>query len=280
MSETPAAHDRPLANLSLLPAVTDDGEKPRDAIRILIPGDGAAASVAYRSDECSERSAFVRAPMVAVIPLGQACRIQCKPAGETLMLEIGMGFFEQQVRATLGGEAPRLAAAHASIDSFIREIGNALRSELLHGHPVTGAALEPLTALIVLHLARHYAASAVIAAPAPSLPQHKLKRVQVYVEHHLSESIRVEQLAAEAHMSPYHFARMFKRATGQPPHLYVVLRRVEHAKALLRDSDLALVDLAAQAGFCTQCHFTSVFHRYVGCTPLVFRLNCRANQPA
>jgi len=280
MSETPAAHDRPLANLSLLPAMSDDGEKPRDAIRILIPGDGAAASVAYKSDGCPERNAYVRAPMVAVIPLGQACRIQCKPAGETLMLEIGGGLYEQQVRATLGGAAPRLAAAHASIDPFIREIGNALHSELLHGHRLTGAALEALTALIVLHLARHYAGSAVTAAPAPSLPQHKLKRVQDYVEHHLSESILVEQLAAEVHLSPYHFARMFKKATGQPPHLYVVMRRVERAKALLRDSELALVDLAAQAGFCTQCHFTSVFHRYAGCTPLAFRLNCRANQTA
>jgi AraC family transcriptional regulator len=115
---------------------------------------------------------------------------------------------------------------------------------------------------------------------ARSLPQHKLKRVQDYVERHLSEPIRVERLAAEIHMSPYHFAHMFKKATGQPPHLYVVLRRVELAKALLRDSEVALVDLAAQAGFCTQCHLTSVFHRYAGCTPLTFRRNCRAVRTA
>jgi AraC family transcriptional regulator len=270
-----ALQNKSVATMSLLPAVTDDGESPRDAIRILIPDDGAAASIACHSDGCGERSAFVRAPMVAVIPPGHACRIRCQRPCDTLVLEIGGDFFQQQVAAALGGPVPRLAAPHASIDPFIREIGNALRSELVYGHAVTGAGLEPLAALVAIHLARRYAASAVHAAAPAGLPQHKLKRVQDYVENHLSESIRVEQLAAEVHMSPFHFARMFKKATGQPPHLYVVMRRVERAKALLSGGETELIHLAAQIGFRTQGHFTGVFRRYTGFTPGAFRRDCR-----
>jgi AraC-like DNA-binding protein len=77
-------------------------------------------------------------------------------------------------------------------------------------------------------------------------------------------------------MSLYHFARMFKLATGQPPHLYITIQRIEHAKALLRDSSLPLVVVAARVGFQTQEHFTNVFHRYAGVTPRVYRLSCRS----
>jgi AraC family transcriptional regulator len=275
MNPEPSRHGSPVAAISLLPEMTDDGQRPRDAIRVLVPGGGPGISVAYKSDGCPERNAFVRAPMVAVLPLGLACRIQCGLAGDTLVLEIGSSLFKQQVRATLGADGPPLKMPHVSIDPFIREVGNALRNELSLGHALAGAALEPLATPVAIRLARRYASPAVTAAPSVGLPQHKLKRVQDYVEHHLSESILVEQLAAEVHLSPYHFARMFKKATGQPPHLYVVMRRVEKAKTLLSDSETELSHLAAQIGFRTQGHFTGVFRRYTGYTPGAFRLDCR-----
>jgi AraC family transcriptional regulator len=80
-------------------------------------------------------------------------------------------------------------------------------------------------------------------------------------------------------MSTFHFARMFKQATGQPPHVYITLQRMEYAKELLRNSSLPLVDIAASVGFQTQGHFTGVFHRYAGVTPRIFRLNSRAHPP-
>jgi AraC family transcriptional regulator len=91
--------------------------------------------------------------------------------------------------------------------------------------------------------------------------------------------LHVERLAAEVHMSQYHFARMFKQTTGQAPHLYVVMQRVSHAKALLQETELPLLEVAAQSGFRTQGHFTGVFRRYTGMTPRTFRLACRAALP-
>lgn len=144
--------------------------------------------------------------------------------------------------------------------------------------PPNAAYLEPLVHVLAVHLARHYGAADSSGVPPTGLLQHKLRRVQAFIDKYITESIHVEQLAAEVHMSPFHFARMFKQATGQSPHLYVVMQRVERAKSLLRDSELALIDVAAQAGFRTQGHFCGVFRRYTGATPRTFRLDSRAAQ--
>ena len=83
-------------------------------------------------------------------------------------------------------------------------------------------------------------------------------------------------MAAVARLSPYHFARQFKRATGLPPHQYVILRRVEWAKRLLETgTDFSLAEVAAQAGFSDQSQFTHHFKRLVGVTPGQFRTPAR-----
>jgi AraC family transcriptional regulator len=80
-------------------------------------------------------------------------------------------------------------------------------------------------------------------------------------------------MAAAAHLSVYHFARQFKRATGLPPHQYVIMRRVERAKQLLQGgTDLSLAEVAAGAGFSDQSQFSHHFKRLVGVTPRQYRM--------
>ena len=74
-----------------------------------------------------------------------------------------------------------------------------------------------------------------------ALPRSRLRAVVEYIEEHLDVSPTLEQIAAVARLSPYHFARQFKTATGLPPHKYVIARRVERAKQVLqRGSDFSL----------------------------------------
>jgi AraC family transcriptional regulator len=84
-------------------------------------------------------------------------------------------------------------------------------------------------------------------------------------------------MAAVAHLSPYHFARQFKAATGLPPHQYVITRRVERAEHLLQaGTDRSLAELAAHAGFSDQSQlFSRHFKRLVGVTPGRFRMPAR-----
>lgn len=255
------------------------GEGAREAIEVLVPDETAAISTVHRTPGGHDRRAFVRAPLVSVVPPGQECSMHCVRPGDTLVLRLGPRFYAERVHAALGG-ATRLAARFAAFDPFVRAIASGLLDDLHSGRRPAAAYLEPLGAVLCVHLARHYGVAAPESNSGPcGLPPYRLMRVQAFVREHISEVLQVERLAAEVQMSQYHFARMFKQATGQPPHLYVVMQRVSHAKALLRDTDLPLLEVAEQSGFRTQGHFTGVFHLYTGMTPRTFRVACRAALP-
>ena len=104
------------------------------------------------------------------------------------------------------------------------------------------------------------------------LSARRLKAVLGYIREHLHAALTLRDLAAVAHLSPYHFARRFKESTGLSPHQYVIARRIEWAKELLRgEEDLSLAQVAARVGFWDQGHFTRHFKRLVGVTPRRFR---------
>jgi AraC family transcriptional regulator len=196
------------------------------------------------------------------------------------VVRIAPDFYEAQARAALNGAMPQpLMARYASLDPFVRSLAGELQDEMDQGRAPADAYLNAMAEVLAVHLARHYTT----AAPAPVLPglaSHKVKAVQSFVREHIAETIHVDALAAAVRMSPFHFARMFKQSVGQTPHLYVVLQRVETAKELLRKSDVPLIEVAAQAGFRTQGHFTGVFYRYTGYTPRIFRISSRTAQEA
>ncbi|HSJ95432.1 MAG TPA: AraC family transcriptional regulator [Myxococcota bacterium] len=108
------------------------------------------------------------------------------------------------------------------------------------------------------------------------LAPHKLQRVLSVIDERLAEPVQVRELAEAINMSPFHFARMFKLATGHTPHAYITRQRMEKAKRLLVSSDLPLLEVAAHVGYQTQAHFTGVFHRQVGLTPRTYRVSGRA----
>jgi AraC-like DNA-binding protein len=126
--------------------------------------------------------------------------------------------------------------------------------------------------LAALLLRRHSTASGAAAIPPSSgLTRNQARRVMEYIESRLQREITLRELGSIAGLSPYHFARMFKRAAGATPHQYIVERRVERAKAMLRSTDASLVDISLSVGFCSQSHFASTFKRIVGATPTEFR---------
>jgi AraC family transcriptional regulator len=134
-------------------------------------------------------------------------------------------------------------------------------------------AAESLANVLAVSLIRYISAPRRPArVPDGRLPQRKLRAVLAYIEDHLDADLTLEDLAAVAHLSPYHFARQFRAATGLPPHQFVIARRVERARQFLQeDDDLSLAQVASRAGFSDQSHLSRHFKRLVGVTPGRFR---------
>jgi AraC family transcriptional regulator len=156
----------------------------------------------------------------------------------------------------------------------------ALDAELRAGGPGGRLLAEALGNVLAVHLLRHFATSGRAGThPGGLLPRHKLRAVTEYIIEHLDAELSLDHLAGVAHTSPYHFARLFKNSTGLPPHQYVITRRVERAKELLRDRDrLPLAEVAVETGFSNQSHFTHHFKRLVGVTPKLFQSSARTRQ--
>ena len=91
-------------------------------------------------------------------------------------------------------------------------------------------------------------------------------RAKAYIEAHCAENITLDDLARAAYLSPFHLARVFQRATGLPPHAYLLQTRILRAKALLAHGR-AITDAAYELGFVDQSHFHRHFKRIVGLTP-------------
>jgi AraC family transcriptional regulator len=97
-----------------------------------------------------------------------------------------------------------------------------------------------------------------------------LRRVVAHVEDHLGEHISLEQLAALAGMSRFHFARQFRISTGQSPMGYVRQARIERATTILRERNTTIARVALSLGFADQSHFTRTFGRFIGVSPKSF----------
>jgi AraC family transcriptional regulator len=165
-----------------------------------------------------------------------------------------------------GLDLPQLRAAMSAVDA-----------ELTAGGPGGRLAAESMANVLAVQLIRH-----VLAPRRPgrgrdgALPRGRLRAVVDYIEGHLDANPTMEELAAVARLSAYHFARQFKAATGLPPHRYVIARRVERAKQLLQGGGgFSLAQVAARAGFADQSQFSNHFKRIVGVTPGRFRTPAR-----
>jgi len=167
---------------------------------------------------------------------------------------------------TLGGRDPE-----------IEHIGMSLLSEMESGGLLGDLYADSLATLLAVHILRNYSSLGPGAGRKPEtdggLPPAALRRVTDYVEENLAEGLTLEGLSTVAHMSPFHFSRLFKTSTGLSPHRYVLRRRVERAQGLLAKTNLPLHEVASLAGFTDQSHLAKHFRRQLGVTPRRFRLS-------
>lgn len=158
-------------------------------------------------------------------------------------------------------------------DPLLVQLGRTLEQELHHPTPMSAIYAERVTQLLAVHLLRHYTvAGTPVHESGGGLTSRQVQRVHDFVQAHLAEAdLLVAQLAQAVDLSPYHFARMFRQATGESPHQFVLSQRLERAQYLLRTTETSIADVALASGFATQSYLTTVFKRRFGLTPRAYR---------
>jgi AraC family transcriptional regulator len=132
--------------------------------------------------------------------------------------------------------------------------------------------IDGMQSVLAAHLFAHYAIDRWRPpSTKPDIPYPKLKRVIDLIEARFAEAITLRELAAEACLSPFHFSRLFRQATGLSPHRYVTERRVQEAQRKLASGNSSLVEIALETGFGSQANFIRTFRKSTGLTPGQFR---------
>ena len=103
------------------------------------------------------------------------------------------------------------------------------------------------------------------------LPIWQIRKVEDHVREQLTEEISVETLAGLVDLSPFHFSRVFKQATGMSPLQFITRERITRAQQLIRETSRSLIEIALEVGYTSPSHFAQVFRRAVGVTPTEFR---------
>lgn len=112
------------------------------------------------------------------------------------------------------------------------------------------------------------------------LAPRQIRSVVDYIEANLSGNPSIPDLARECSLSPSHFAQAFRQTMHMAPHQWLLHRRIESAKKLLRGTDISIAEVALSCGFCDQSHLTRVFARIQGCNPSHWRRLHRNRQDA
>jgi AraC family transcriptional regulator len=207
--------------------------------------------------------------------------IAFRPRDRKLWSDLSGGRFVQilQSRETYDSLVPELVHG-GSVDLELQDtFGDPLISQIartianeIDGGFCDGILADALnTALAVQIMRRFVDKSALNLEPSNGLSHERLNRVRDYIENHLDDRLTLTDLAAVACLSPYHFSRSFKQAVGVGPQRYVMQRRLERAKTLMRRSNQPLAVIARDVGFTDQSHLTSLFRRETRMTPGRYR---------
>lgn len=194
---------------------------------------------------------------------------------EILQVYLRKSVYAAAVREMYGGDesTAEVVPRFAVTDPLLEQLAVALMTALRTGSTTDRLYIETLAQMMAVHMARAHSTRARAGRPMPvdGLARRRMQRLLEYIEAHLDGDLSLEAMAAEVDLSPFHLSRVFKAELGQSPHQYVLGRRVELAKALLRDTAMPVASVAQAAGFSSQSHLSGWFRRNVGTTPAVYR---------
>ena len=188
--------------------------------------------------------------------------------GNALLIAIEPTVFAQSIHEVVNPDKVELLPQFAILDPLVYQIGVALKSTLTKHGTSSRLYAETLIHTLMIHLLeKHSVPCNSFQSTSGKLPQYKLRQIIDYIDAYLERDLSLRELGTVVKMSPYYFSRLFKETTGITPHQYIIRRRIERAKILLRHGKLSIAEIAKEVGFVDQSHLHRHFKRLVGITP-------------
>ncbi|HEY3179582.1 MAG TPA: AraC family transcriptional regulator [Casimicrobiaceae bacterium] len=228
----------------------------------------------YQRRNGKELRTTMRAGDVIITPAGPPKQWRHEDEAEFIAVRMPPSFLQRIIDEERGAAKRRteLLDNFQTRDAHIEQLVKRLLGESMTKAYATKIYAEALATELGVHLLRNYCVTrGSVVEHAHGLPIYKLRRATEFIEENLREDLTLDRISEVLAMSPGHFAHAFKQTTGLAPHHYVVERRIDRAKGLLRKSDLPISEIAHRVGFRNQSHFSFAFRRATGVTPREFR---------
>lgn len=151
-----------------------------------------------------------------------------------------------------------------------RDLAEELSEEAAGQELVVGALVEQA----LVHLLRRYAnvrRSEQLELSRVGLVDRRIRLAVELMHAHLNRELPLEEIASAAHLSPFHFARLFKKLIGATPHAYLASLRATRAQSLLAETDLSVTEIGARVGYMSSSHFAKAFRQATGISPRAYR---------
>ncbi|HET6979794.1 MAG TPA: AraC family transcriptional regulator, partial [Pyrinomonadaceae bacterium] len=159
-------------------------------------------------------------------------------------------------------------------DQNLERITAEFISELAAEKPGKEIVLRALVEQVLVHILRNYSTpklSEELELSRVGLVDRRIRRSVELMHTQLDQDLTLRALAAASYLSPFHFARLFKKLTGASPHNYLAGIRATRAQLLLAETDLSIAEVGARVGYLSGSHFTKAFRTATGTTPRDFR---------
>lgn len=193
-------------------------------------------------------------------------------AFDTLIFHLPRTALESACPDARGGRLEDLSIAPSSPvdDPTVRALASAILPTLEFPERVSLLYIDHVCSALATHIVTAYG-RVTAAKTGGMLAPWQEKRVKEIIAANLDGEIRLADLAAECRLSVGHFVRAFRRTANTTPYQWLLHRRIDHAKTLMRDGSQTLADVALSCGFADQSHFTRTFSRLVGLSPRSWR---------
>lgn len=173
------------------------------------------------------------------------------------------------------------ARAHIQSDQRLDSLFAEFVSELAGEKPGKEIVMRALIEQTLVQILRNYAAprlSEQLELSRAGLVDRRIRRSVELMHTQIDQELTLRQLAAASYLSPFHFARLFKKLTGVSPHNYLAGIRAARAQLLLAETDLSVTEVGARVGYLSGSHFTKAFRLATGTTPREFRKSLASHQ--